>query len=504
MRLSHDRNHRRAVVGSLAAAATALATAVLVTPAAASTPARDSTVRSGETVRVIVTTKAPSTATLAARRATEQVTSRGGVVHHVYRTALDGYAATIPADQVDNLLAEPTVLAVEEDQLGRGADVQDPAASWGLDRIDQRTLPLAGGYGYRNAGRGVTSYIFDSGVRLTHTEFTGRIRTGPDFVDDDASSDDCHGHGTHVAGTTAGTRYGVAKKTDLVAVRVLACDNTGWYSDWIEAIDWINSDHAAGVPAVVNASLGGGFSGALNSAVSSSIADGIVWVIAAHNYNTDACTFSPASVPEAITVAASDPADQRAGFSNYVSCVDIFAPGVAIDSAGIASDTAVAPGWSGTSMAAPHVSGVVARYLREHTSATPGEVADRLIAEATIGVISDALSPNRMLYVARTVPGRTAIRTAAPGRAGRPVTATARWGQPATDGGSPTLGYRVRALRINNVGGVIGVKVSALRPPHTRTFQMRLPKGRYRFQVAAVNDLGRGPWSARSNIVRAR
>jgi subtilisin family serine protease len=197
---------------------------------------------------------------------------------------------------------------------------------------------------------------------------------GPYFADDATSSEDCYGHGTHVGGTVAGTTYGIAKKASLVSVRVLDCNNAGWYSDWIAAMDWINADHAAGVPAVVNASLGGGYSQALNDAVAKSIADGIVWAVSAGNSNADACTASPASTPGAITVGATTATDARAAFSswssNWGTCVDIFAPGVGITSAGVASDTA-SRSWEGTSMAAPHVAGVAARYLSAHPAATP-------------------------------------------------------------------------------------------------------------------------------------
>jgi subtilisin family serine protease len=371
------------------------ATAVFSAPSpASSAPAPDSS--GARLVRVIVTT-GPGVGSATARA---QASEAGGSIGHVYRSALHGYSATVPVDQIDSIRNQPGVEAVELDQLGSAGDWQSPTPSWGLDRVDQRNLPLSGSYGYQSTGVGVTDYIFDTGVRLTHTDFTGRIRSGPDYVDDDLVSDDCHGHGTHVAGTSAGTTYGVAKKANIVAVRVLDCSGFGWYSDWIAAIDWINSDHQTGQPAVVNASLGGGYSDALNSAVSNSIADGIVWVVAAMNNNADACSYSPASVPNAITVGATDAADARASFSDYGPCVDIFAPGVDITSAGIASDTASAPGWSGTSMATPHVVGAALLYLGQHPGATPAQTASALLAAATQDKVTDSLSASDgLLYI---------------------------------------------------------------------------------------------------------
>ena len=441
-------------------------------------------------VRVIVVADLPPGAQAAAAAAREQVGRQGGELRRVYRTALRGYAATVPSGRLAALRAQPGVHAVELDQRGQAADLQDQVPSWGLDRIDQLDLPLSGSYAYDTSGAGVTTYVFDSGVRLTHQEFTGRIRTGPDYVDDDGSSDDCNGHGTHVAGTAAGSLFGVAKAAEVVAVRVLDCDGRGWYSDWIAAVDWINADHQAGRPAVVNASLGGGYSDLLNQAVRSSIEDGVVWTVAALNQASDACSSSPASVREALTVGATDSADRRASFSNVGSCVDLFAPGVDITSAGSGSDAAVARGWSGTSMAAPHVAGAVARYLSTHPSSTPAQAAAAVLAQATVGRVSDAQSANVLLHVpaATGVPGAPGSVTALTDDAHQ--RATLSWSAPATDGGSEITGYRV--ARTPHPGGAAGQVSLVPATDRAFTFIDLVPGASYALTVQAVNSVGPG------------
>lgn len=439
-------------------------------------------------------------------QARRQVEALNGELGSVWSTVLDGYSASVPADSLDELRDEPNVVRVELDQIGRGLGTQDPVPSWGLDRIDQRALPLSGGYSYGTTGADVDAYIFDSGLRLTHQEFTGRVRAGPDFVDDDADPTDCHGHGTHVAGTVGGTSYGVAKGVRVVPVRVLNCENWGFYSDWIDAAEWITEDHQAGVPAVVNASVGGGFSQAVNNAVTASVADGIVWAVAAGNDNVDACNVTPASAAGVVTVGATASDDDRAAFSNWGPCVELFGPGVSITSAWIGSDSQ-ANTISGTSMATPHVTGAAARYLQGHRDATPAGVSAALLGAATTGVVGNpAGSPNRLLYVAPPRrPGPPRITDAVSGRAGGRITATARWLAPRSDGNSLILGYRVRALRFDRAGHVVGSTLSGLLPASSRSVVMVLPwKGKYRFTVKAVNEVGAGPWSARSNAVLGR
>jgi len=244
----------------------------------------------------------------------------------------------------------------------------------------------------------VTAYIIDTGIRMSHTQFGGRASSGYDFVDNDSNANDCHGHGTHVAGTVGGSTYGVAKGVTLKAVRVLDCSGSGTNSGVIAGINWVTSNHAAGAKAVANMSLGGSVSTSLDSAVSASIADGVVYAIAAGNSNRSACNSSPARVSSAITVGATTSTDARASYSNYGSCLDLFAPGSSITSSWYSSDTATNT-ISGTSMATPHVAGVAALYLQGHT-ATPQQVRDAIVAAATSGVVSNRMpgSPNKLLY----------------------------------------------------------------------------------------------------------
>ena len=279
----------------------------------------------------------------------------GATVYFLYNNALQGYAAALSPAAVQALRSDPTVAYIQQDQVVTIA-ATEPNPPWGLDRIDQRSLPLNGAYQYDAAGRNVHAYIIDTGIRSTHAEFTGRIGAGYDAVDGGAP-DDCNGHGTHVAGTIGGSTYGVAKAVTLHAVRVLDCNGSGTTSGVIAGIDWVTANHIS--PAVANMSLGGGPDAALDQALRTSVAAGVVHVVAAGNANSDACASSPAREPLAITVGATDSTDRRAGFSNYGTCLDIFAPGVNVLSSWLSDDSAAA--WlSGTSMASPHTAGVVA------------------------------------------------------------------------------------------------------------------------------------------------
>ena len=260
-------------------------------------------------------------------------------------------------------------------------------ATWGLDRTDQVTRKLSGTYTYTATGTGVTAYVIDTGIRTTHADFTNRAVSGFDAVDGDASADDCNGHGTHVAGTIGGSRYGIAKGVDLVAVRVLDCAGTGTTAGVIAGINFVTEHHAAGQPAVANMSLGGGIDPALDEAVSRSIADGVTYAVAAGNGNSrgipqDACTTSPARVAGALTVGASDKMDAPASFSNYGTCVDLFAPGVGTTSAWHTT-TAATNTISGTSMATPHVAGVAALFLQKNPTADPTAVGTAIKALTT-------------------------------------------------------------------------------------------------------------------------
>ncbi|HJR78467.1 MAG TPA: S8 family peptidase [Anaerolineales bacterium] len=326
----------------------------------------------------------------------DQARGNSGQVHFVYESALNGFAASLSDQAVIELSQNPNVEFIEADQVVTGDATQSPAP-WGLDRIDQRKLPLNNKYRFNSTGAGVDVFIIDSGIRFSHNEFAGRIFTGPDFVDNDSSSDDCSGHGTHVAGIVGGSTFGVAKRVSLVAVRVLDCLNAGTVAGAIAGINWVTEVHTT-QKAVANISFGGPASAALDNAVRNSIADGVVYVIAAGNNNRNACQSSPARVGEAITVGATTPTDARASFSNKGRCLDLFAPGVDIISASVTGDTDAAV-FSGTSQAAPHVAGAAALYLQGH-NASPQRVRNVIVNAATAGVVKNRGdgSPNLLLF----------------------------------------------------------------------------------------------------------
>ncbi|HLO32542.1 MAG TPA: S8 family serine peptidase [Anaerolineales bacterium] len=338
----------------------------------------------------------PGTPAAEVSAAAENARGRGGQVDFVYEAALVGFAGSFPEPALAGLSHNPNVAFIEADQEITLDTSQSPA-TWGLDRIDQRKLPLNNTYNYNYKGTGVTAYIIDTGIRISHTEFGGRASYGYDFVDGDSTANDCNGHGTHVAGTVGGSTYGVAKGVSLVAVRVLNCSGSGTTSGVIAGINWVTSKHTTG-KAVANMSLGGGASSSLDTAVRNSIADGIVYAVAAGNSNANACNYSPARVGEAITVGATTSTDTRASYSNKGSCLDLFAPGSSITSAWYTSNTATAT-LSGTSMATPHVAGVAALYLQGH-SASPSQVRNAIVGAATQNVVTSAGtgSPNLLLY----------------------------------------------------------------------------------------------------------
>jgi subtilisin family serine protease len=318
----------------------------------------------------------------------------GGEVRYVYEHALKGYAGSFSEGQLGALLADGRVASVERDAEVTVSTIQTPA-TWGIDRIDQRALPLSGSFTYTRTGAGVQAYIIDTGVRFTHAEFGGRAINGFDSVDGGAA-DDCHGHGTHVAGTVGGTTYGVAKSVTLVAVRVLNCSGSGTTAGVIAGVDWVTGNHMPGQPAVANMSLGGSVSSSLDNAVRASIVDGVSYAIAAGNSNRSACNFSPARVAEAMTIGATDQTDRRASFSNRGNCVDWFAPGVSITSAWWTSTTAIST-ISGTSMATPHTAGVAALYLQGSPAASPTTVRTALFDLTTKGIVTSSRTTNNHL-----------------------------------------------------------------------------------------------------------
>jgi len=322
--------------------------------------------------------------------------ARGGSVHFRYRTALLGFAATLPAASLDGIRRNPNVDYVVADGEVTAIGTQT-SATWGIDRIDQRALPLSTTYTYDSTGAGVRAYILDTGIRGDHGEYAGRTALGYTAVADGRGTEDCNGHGTHVAGTVGGTTYGVAKGVTIIPVRVLDCAGSGTWSGVIAGIDWVAAN--AVTPAVANMSLGGGVNSALNTAVTNAIGKGVVFVVAGGNENTDACTRSPASTPAAITVGATTSSDARASYSNFGTCLDIFAPGSSITSAWYTSSTAINT-ISGTSMAAPHVAGAAALVLAANRTYSPAQVAATLTGTATPGVVTSpgSGSPNLLLY----------------------------------------------------------------------------------------------------------
>ena len=331
-----------------------------------------------------------------------------------YRHALRGFAAQLTRADVAALRNHPKVASVTRDWTATIADDQ-ASPPWGLDRIDQRALPLSNTYSHDPAGgAGVMAYVIDTGIRASHVDFGGRVTAGANFVAGSTGTDDCHGHGTHVAGTIGGTTYGVAKAVTLVPVRTLDCGGSAPYSTILAAIDWVAEDHDAGDPAVVNMSLGGPVDPAMNDAIAALVADGIVVVVAAGNAGADACAYSPASASEALTAGATDSSDTKAGFSNFGSCLDLFGPGVDILSAGTDSDTATRTA-SGTSMASPHVAGVTAVLFGRNPAASPETIEAAIIGDSTADVVaSEQGSPDRLVHLALPVPGAQAVYFALP------------------------------------------------------------------------------------------
>jgi subtilisin family serine protease len=386
----------RSLISARSACVTALALAALLPATAAAAPSAGAQTERAPYI-VVFRGAAVDDATTIAR---QQTAGLGTRATQVYRHALEGYAARLSQADVRRLRADRRVSSVVRDTTVRVSTTQS-GATWGLDRIDQRSRPLNGSYVYTATGAGVTAYIIDTGIKTSHSEFGGRAVAGYDAVLPGGTAIDCNGHGTHVAGTVGGGSYGVAKGVRLVAVRVLGCDGSGSTSGVIAGIDWVTGNHQAGQPAVANMSLGGGKNSALDTAVRNSIADGVTYAVAAGNGNflgmqANACNSSPARVTEAITVSATDSTDRKASWANYGNCVDWFAPGVNITSAWITTDTSTNT-ISGTSMATPHVAGVAAQYLQGSPGASPAAVRTALYNLTTKGIVTSSSTTNNHL-----------------------------------------------------------------------------------------------------------
>ncbi len=350
----------------------------------------------GEYVVVLKQPAASLQAPQAVSLAVQGLTAKyGGTAFQVYEHALRGFASRMSEAQAVAMSADPEVEYVQQNGVVHISEAQGNV-TWGIDRVDQRELPLDKNFLFDASGKGVHAYIIDTGIRISHHEFGGRAEYGVDTVDSTLKGEDCHGHGTHVAGTVGGSTYGVAKNVKLYAVRVLDCKGSGSTAGVVAGVDWVTRNRQ--LPAVANMSLGGDADQAIDDAVRRSIASGVVYTLAAGNEDTDACKKSPARTREALTVGATTSADSRATFSNWGSCVDVFAPGNKILSAWHYGDKETRE-LSGTSMAAPHVAGVAALYLERNPNATPDAVAAALVENATPDKVADAqCAPNRMTY----------------------------------------------------------------------------------------------------------
>jgi subtilisin family serine protease len=442
----------------------------------------------------------------------KQIAQMGGRTEKRFTHAINGLSVKIKHKDADQLRTEPNVLSVELDQPMFALDTQTPTPSWGLDRTDQRALPLSNSFTASAYGAGVDVYVVDTGVSTTHTDFSGRLRSGFSAINDGRGSNDCNGHGTHVAGTAAGTTYGVAKAASIIPVRVLDCAGSGSNTGVIAGLDWIIANHSAGVAAVANMSLGGGASLALDTAVQNAINDGVVMAVAAGNSNANACNYSPARAANAITVGATDRTDVRASYSNFGSCLDIFAPGTSITSAWINSSTAINT-ISGTSMASPHVAGVAAALLSANPTLSPADISSMLRSSATPNVVSTAGtgSPNYLLYldpaggvivtpppVVVTAPATPVIGTAV---ALARKSASVSWTAP-NNGGSAITSYSVYAYRSGGSTASLAQTVSG--NSTSATFSGLVIGSTYVFRVLATNSVGSSSLSAASNQITAR
>ena len=415
----------------------------------------------------------------------------GSQILSVYTSAINGFAAMLNASALERLAKDPNVESIEQDRIVvlQGDQVDPP---WGLDRVDQRSGTRNSRYSYTNTGTGVTAYVIDTGVMASHIDFGGRVGAGYTVYDDGRGTTDCNGHGTHVAGTIGGSTYGIAKAVSLIPVRVLSCSGSGSISGVIAGINWAISDHASGTPAVANMSLGGLYSASLNSAVANATEDGIVFAVAAGNNNRLACSYSPASEPTAITVGAIGGSDDRASFTNYGSCVDLFAPGVSIMSATIASSSASRM-LSGTSMASPHVAGAAALLLQSDPTATPAQIAALIVNSATPDAITGlaAGSPNLVLYTGAAFVSPNPVAPSVPTlltAVGGVTQASLAWNAPTQSGGADVTDYVVEYS--SNSGSTWTVFADGVSTSTAATVTGLVNGTTYQFRVKAVSSGG--------------
>ena len=420
---------------------------------------------------------------------------------------LDGFTVPLTEYEASVLAARPEVLSIQQDQQMILLETQTPTPSWGLDRIDQQTKAYDNTYNYPvDGGKGVRVYIVDTGVMATNPEFTGRILPGFDALGQNMADTDCHGHGTHVAGTVAGTKFGVAKAATIVPVRVLSCAGSGSTSGILTGLDWILANNPAGTPALVSMSIGGPLQPLFNAGLKKVYDGGILPVVAAGNSNADACRYSPASALDTLAVGASDINDSRASYSNYGDCVDVFAPGSSIVSAS-ATNPAGSATMSGTSMATPHVSGLAALYLGQNPTATPAQISAAIRDNGILNGVNNAQSqfgnilinnnfirgatpvtpnPNPVLNAPDKVASITVTATTA-------TSGTVSWVDGPSNGGSPITGHVIRALA---PGAVYAIANSVRGSVTSYTLNGLDPNTSYTFSVYAYNDIGSGLASA--------
>ena len=394
-----------------------------------------------------------------------------GAIRHEFSSALNGYSVEMDAEQAKQLSQDPRVKYVEEDGYVSESSVEyNPG--WGLDRIDQHLLPFDTTYNYSGSGTGVNIYIIDSGILTTHVEFQGRAFDDYDAVHDNTPISQCNGHGTGVAGIAGSFSYGPGKNVSLHSVRVLPCTGYGTVSDVISGVDWVTKHGVK--PAVANMSLETNYSKSMNDSVSASINAGITYVVAAGNDTADACYYSPSSVPGAITVGSTNTVDERVSYSNFGSCVDIFAPGEGVTTVWNTSDTIITY-MSGTSAAAPYVAGVAALYLEKNPSASPQQVQSALTAGATSGALSGVGtgSPNLLLY---TMWDAT------------PVT---QCDGTAFNGDLPSPGYIDYQSSASGFSGVGGKYYAKIQMPAGASFTLSLEKkGGFKWSTVATSSNG--------------